>query len=111
MDHRCDLYIYDHVDGYVSVNVAANTRDIPDEELPPKVSIDEDGVDAWVERHVAVSKIVGKYETRPIAKKYAGESFAFDTPEEAVRFLGELRELGYRFPDYVIEDLMQSDEY
>ncbi len=95
----CDLYVYHHYLGFVSVNVAANriVGDIPQE---PLLS-DPD----WVVKHRAVMAFLKDAKRESIGLKYAGETHDFPDPKEAANFLKELRELGYKFPDDVIEDL------
>lgn len=104
-NYESDLYIYDHVGGYISVNIAGQrTRGI---ENAPRVhelthKSPEDFIESlaararWREQHADTLKPV------PIDLPYAGETREFEDPVECIAFLQELKALGYRMPDHVL---------
>lgn len=104
-DFQCDLYIFDV--GYgISINIAGNRVKFS-EPLPEKVAFDIENLGPYTDRDREVSRIVQNSERENINLPYAGEAFVL-SPEETINFLHELRELGYRFPDYVIETIQEE---
>lgn len=115
-DFQCDLYVYESEEGYV-VSVAANRVELlttlPElgDEPDHETSTEDERrafVNQIVARHTAVMQALDdpdKHRRTAIDLEYAGETQVFDGPKEAGEFIQKLRELGYRFPDYVLEAL------
>ena len=103
-NHESDLYIYDHVSGYICVNIAgARLAGI---ENAPRLS-PRDGVDVFVKSYMARSEWrkenKDKLVRTPIDLPYAGESRGFESAADCVKFLEELKALGYRMPESVLD--------
>lgn len=102
--HESDLCIYDHVHGFISVNIAgsrwAGIENAP--RLEPR-----DDTDAFVKSYVARGKWRDEHRDEliptPIGLPYDSESRAFTDPKECVAFLQELKALGYRMPEHVLD--------
>ena len=101
---HCDLYCYHHVDGYYATEVAYRriVGDIPEANMPGPGFTDEDWAE-YVKAYKTQMDFVRDAEKRKIGLDYDGCSFADATPEEWLGTLNLLRQVGYRFPDYVIE--------
>lgn len=106
-----DLYIYDHVDGFISVNVAGGRWD--GIQNAPRLELHEQGkTDEFATSYMArkkwreEQKEAGTLKTAPIDLPHAGESRAFTDPAECVKFLEELKKLGYRMPESVLDVLI-----
>lgn len=106
-DFQCDVYCYADTLGGYATHVAAN-RAIPAEPLPPKVPFDPQHMDAWLARHEKVMGMIAKAERHPIGLPHDGESFNDPSPDLAADRLMELREAGYRVPQYAIDALRQE---
>ena len=90
-DMQCDLYIYDHCDGYISVNVATRRR-VPKKPLPPQVMLTKQNVRAWSDREQYIRKECygGDCEWVPVIEKWAGKSFAIAEHEEAAQLVEQM---------------------
>lgn len=97
-----DLYIFDHVDGYISVHIAHSRLD--GIEQAPRLIDDTDK--QWIESFTARQLWKEQNEDKLFHKKidlpYAGGSFSFTTAVECVKFLNELKTLGYNMPARVL---------
>jgi len=107
-DFQCDLYCYEHVDGTWTTHVAA-TRPIwtPPEggtllDLPDP-DAGKEAFDAWAVKHKARDDALEKAEHVDIGGPYDGETFRDVTLADFKARLLHLREVGYNFPDYVLE--------
>jgi len=109
MDFQCDLYVYEHVGGYLAVHIAGSRKVMDLSVLPPKPTPHDIIKDkrAFLDRHEQLMELVDKAESEPIELKYAGEDRQFVDVDQAVEFLEELRELGYKFPDHVIPSIRE----
>ena len=107
-DFRCDLYCYEHVDGTWTTHVASNRPvwtppeggtwlDLPDPEDP------QEARDAWMRKYRARQEALDKAERVKIGGPYDGQTFKDPTLWEFKARLLHLREVGYNFPDYVLE--------
>lgn len=107
-NYESDLYIYDHYAGYICVNIAASR--VEGIEKAPRLARLHSTADtaAFLESYQARSRWRREHEDVlkrvPIDLPYAGESHDFTDPAECVAFLKELRELGYRMPDDVLNE-------
>jgi hypothetical protein len=92
----CDLYCYDDVAGGHTIHVASSRRvSVPTVEL--KVGADNKPTNL-TEYMDEISRCVEK-----IGLPYDGTTLRCATREEFLDTLKELRRVGYRFPDTVIE--------
>ncbi|MGD9697499.1 hypothetical protein [Acinetobacter sp.] len=99
MNYKCDIYAYEHVDGYFIIHVASNriVEDLPPFPTPLMEFKDfKIMYDIWND---ASSKTTHK----EIGLPYDGETFTCDTLEELREMFMELREMGYIFPDSALE--------
>lgn len=103
MDFGCDLYVYYHYMGFYSINVAANRVVGP---VPPMVW--NGTTEQIAAAHNAQMQFLVSAQREAIPLPYAGESFDEPTIDAALARLHELRSLGYRFPDSVLERLEQE---
>lgn len=101
-----DFYIYDHVGGYVSVNLAGNRRNPPEPftgptviDVDPETGCGRPNPDwfAWMDAH-------REYIDHPDA----GESFAFDTMDEAIAAVEKWIAEGFRAPDWLLDKLREA---
>lgn len=106
-----DLYIYESVEGGVSINIAAR-RHINIREAPQPIfstsSSDESEMKLFIESYnKRLEWLENHSEFENINLPYAGDTLILDEPEDIHDFLTELRELGYQFPDQVFEYLKE----
>jgi hypothetical protein len=104
-DFQCDVYVYQHTDGYISINVASSRPRLSrrPEPLPEEASGEE-----RAGRFQKIIRLVREADEEPIGLSRDGEHFAASTPEEAARILRDLAEEGYNVPDRVIEALLDE---
>ena len=112
-DFGCDLYVYASGDNEYTIHVAGNravgnvpkiTSDYMDAGDPKDMVRCEE----WRSQHQAQLDWLMDCEREKITLPYAGESF-YLPQEQAVAKLLELKELGYKFPDYVIKDIENEE--
>lgn len=105
--HESDLYIYDHGGGFISVNVAASR--LAGIEKAPRVVMPVHGEDmrVFAESYEARNRWRQEHHDElvhtPIDLPYAGETKEFTDVNECVAFLEELKKLGYRMPESVLD--------
>lgn len=100
-DFQCDVYVYEgHC--YI-IHVAAN-KHVLTEPLPPPISFTEN-THAWFARSLVVKELLQKSPLVPIGLPEDGAYFEFGCPKETADKLEELRDMGYRVPQYVIDEL------
>lgn len=104
-DFQCDVYVYADVAGGYTTHVASN-RVAFAEPLPPPVSMDD--VEAFLARHRQMMALIDASPREPILLEHAGRTFSDDTAAECAARLTQLRSLGYRVPDGVIEALLET---
>lgn len=105
MDFGCDLYCYESDQGYMT-HIACNrvVGDIPRaEHLLTKETLTE-FCSALTEQH----KFLDTAERKTIGLPYDGETFCDATLEEFLTTLNVLKDVGYVFPDYVIESVQEE---
>jgi hypothetical protein len=98
-DFQCDLYVYEHVDGYY-VTWVAPSRYAFKEPLPDPVPWKDDG---WVARENKVDEMVETADRVPTGGPHDGEEFHDKYLPELKERLLTLRGMGYKFPDYALE--------
>lgn len=103
-DFRCDIYAYESNDGY-EIHVAGNriVGDIP--HVPFILDVD---ADEWRAAYQAQHDFLATAQREPITLPHAGESFCESDLEDLAARLIMLRELGYRFPDHVLETIAEE---
>lgn len=105
-NYRCDLYIYDHYAGGITIHVAGSryVADTPMPEMPD---------DGWfklphAEFHAlreAQKAWLQTAKLEAINLPHAGAAFNNLDADQAVERVKELRRLGYNFPDLVLTAL------
>ena len=109
---RCDLYVYEHVNGGFMVHVAGNR--VPDD-IPHELELTKENANsgAWLSSHMAMMKALEKCERIPITLPHAGETFNEPDLECLKARLLALRQVGYLFPDHVLQDIDEelADEH
>ena len=111
-DFLCDLYIYEHYQGFWAIHVKARRR-VYHKPLPPEDPrpFPENGTRGqqrrWVRRLMARQRLVDRWPKhhKPIGGPHDGETFHEPTIAAAIARCESLRAAGYRFPDHVLEDL------
>lgn len=104
---KSDVYVYAHVDGFYSINVAAN-RTVGDTPIVPDITTTP--LEEWKIAHDEQMKWLDIAKREKIDLPYAGESFEEWSAEEAVERLVALQELGYHVPQYAIESIREEIE-
>ena len=96
---RCDIYAYLGWSGY-TIHVAAN-RIVGD--VPPLL-LDADPKE-FMRAYERQRAFLTTARHEDITLPHAGETFVEDTLEDFERRLLYLREIGYRFPDHVLDEI------
>lgn len=99
MDFACDLYCYESDEGYVT-HVAANrvVGEVP--------HIDFNAAPEVMGEQIAAQHLYLKTaEHAPIGLPHDGETYTDGDLEDFQARLLQLREVGYIFPDYVLETI------
>ena len=111
-DYQCDVYVWEHMDGDVVVNVASCRHDLDSSphqaERPAPVDIKKDGVEEYVLRHAEFMKFLETCTVKPIGLAHDGESRTFEDKNEAADYLQALKLLGYNVPGQVIDTLREE---
>lgn len=107
-DWQCDVYVYEDVSGGWTTHVAER-KHVFTEPLPEQVPIGPGFSKAqfkrWAKRNRVVNDMVSKAELIAIGLTEDGKDFNHGTPGECAHHLEYLRSLGYRVPQYVIDEL------
>ena len=114
-DFQCDLYCYEDVGGGWTTHVACKRLLLPDN-VPPPVAPPKDDSPAeherwaneWLARHAAMRPIIDAAKRVPIGLPYDGESFNDPDLKSFLDRLLHLREVGYVFPDYVLDRVREE---
>lgn len=106
-DFQCDLYCYEDVAGGFTTHVAGR-RVVYQGELPPPIPLTPETVKEWAERHTMVMEMHQAGTMVDINLPFAGESFNDDTQEDFLIRLLELKDIGYRFPESVIDAVKEE---
>lgn len=99
-DFQCDLYIYESEFGGFVTHVAKR-RAVYRAPLPKPVPFDETQLEAWLVRHRLVMAMHEAALFVPIDAPHAGATFFDETLSDLQGRLGELKRLGYRYPESV----------
>lgn len=106
MNWTCDLYCYADITGGWTTHVAPRRRiepvpeDRQEDFIAGKISLDE-----CTELHRQQMTALERIPFEPLRLPHAGETFRDSTLVEFRRRLLELRRLGYRFPEEVIDQI------
>lgn len=103
-DFRCDLYCWESTDGTWDIAVAGS-RLVGD---VPKSPDFRDSPEVFMAAHAAQSAFIDSAEREDITLPHAGALFREPTLEAFRDRLLALRELGYYFPNYVLEDVAEE---
>jgi hypothetical protein len=106
-DFQCDVYVYEDCMGGWTTHVAGR-RHVLKKPLPPPVDISD--FKAWIRRDRKVRRILDRAKMVDIGLPHDGECFNDPTPGECADRLEELRVLGYRVPQYAIDQLRTEDK-
>lgn len=103
-DWQCDLYVYEGGSSFVT-HVAGNrvVGDIPKTPRPT-----QDNREAFIAAHQAQMAFMDGCQRAPILLPHAGASFSDATPGECADRLEMLRALGYKVPQYAIDELREE---
>ena len=96
-----DLYIYDHVDGYIAVEIASGRMEGV-EQAPQNEHLDP--FSRYLSRREWVRENADRIRSVPIDLQYAGKSYQFTEAGACVSFLKTLKDLGYHMPDRVLDE-------
>lgn len=110
---QCDVYVYAASEGWC-IHVAANKT----AEDPPENSREvagwweqgEAGVKAYVEQHTRLTEWMTTAAKVPIGLAHDGGYFIEPTALACAERLISLKEMGYRVPQYAIDDLIEESE-
>lgn len=107
---QCDIYAYLSDSGYM-IHVASN-KTVGE---PPKVDYSifnkeraPEDTQRFVDQRKAQSEWLDKCERVPIGLPFDGETFTLETAQEFYDKMVELRQIGYKFPDYVLENIKEE---
>lgn len=106
-NHRCDLYVYDDVNGGWTIHVA-NKRLAPDTHLPELQAPVEGHYDEWLAQSAARSAALRDAQFVPLTLPHAGETFHEETRRATLDRVRELRALGYHVPERVDQRLIEE---
>lgn len=105
MNHGCDIYLYADVNGGYTCHVASkkHVADEPCPELPGYPALGNLSPQEFAAIIQAQREWVEKSELVPIGKEYDGKSFYSYERDEMVEILRNLKRLGYRMPQGLID--------
>lgn len=104
--HESDLYIYDSVGGFLAVMVAGKRRAVdPSAPAVPPLVVSKDPGRDFIKNHKAYNNWAARWAPtlEAIPLEHAGSEHEFTDIDDAIVFLKELRTLGFRMPDHVLE--------
>jgi len=102
---KSDFYIYESCYGGIQIHLAAN-RVVGD--IPKLLKWDCGDEKAFFNAYQAQTKFLETAEREKINLPYAGDSFGFNTIEDAILKVKELVSLGFYLPEGVLE-AMEED--
>lgn len=106
---NCDIYAYESDSGFqIHICSGRYKGEIPKTDM----SFLQDGSKESISRYMQTSQIQSDYlktcGTKPINLPLAGESFTLPDLQSFYDKMVELKEIGYRFPDYVLECIKEE---
>jgi len=102
---RCDLYVYDSVEGGYAIHVASNRTVDDPPEIPDFGTVPND---EFVLKHKAQMDWLMSAERRLIGLSRDGRSYYADDLEELLAIITSLRDEGYRVPQYVFDTIREE---
>lgn len=105
-DFQCDVYCYQDVSGQFVIHVA-QSKPVPDDSMPPPLP-DGASIDDVVARSILVSQWLRGARRRNLGLEHDGETFILPTAKEAAAKMIDLRNAGYRVPEYAIDSLIEE---
>ena len=103
--HQCDVYCYLNNENLYVTHVAA-VRFVFDTPLPDPVYWTD--TDAYIKRLSIISDMIETAEKKPIGLQCDGETYEDDDIAGLLKRLVSLRNMGYRVPEYVIDELREE---
>jgi len=100
-----DIYCFQSECGYI-IHVASKkiVGGVPDELMYPK----DTTVEEFIEYHKKLREFKQQAQREPIGLPYDSQTFSYDTPEETIEKLEELREVGYIVPEHTFIGLIEE---
>jgi hypothetical protein len=102
-----DFYIYEHVDGFYSVNIAAS-RHCPTRPFTEPKVVDADGKPAPSGRASGAWLAWLDEDRKPIDHPDAGKTFEYTTMVEVIAKVEQLIGQGFVAPDYLLDALREE---
>ena len=109
---QSDVYVYANVSGYWTTHVA-NLRIAEEYPHPDPYSyemVSKTPNDEWTKQIKAYHEWLDTVDHKPFGLPHDGQTFNDKTPQDCAKTLRKLRDLGYRVPDGVIEEL-EAEEF
>jgi hypothetical protein len=103
---RCDVYAYESVYGGFELHLASNR--IPDDAPRVDDKLLYSDISKWCKQYNKLSKYMETCKHTKIDHEFSGASFTYDTLEELRDGFIKLREQGFNYPDYVLEDINEE---
>ena len=101
---KCQIYAYESCDGGYQIHVASSKPigNVPKTDL----QLIRDGKhDEYLKQHKKQMDFLDKCKHGKIGLPFDGDNINCETLQEFKEKMIELREAGYSFPDYVLEDI------
>lgn len=106
-DYKSDIYCYQAEDESYVIGIA-NNKYVSD--TPRPILADENDIDAWLKHHYELLDWCEKAEMEPIGLPSDGKYYTFETIQETIDKLLQLREEGYHVPQIAIDNLKAEEE-
>ena len=110
LNWACDVYAYADLFGGYTIHLAGNRLIGGVPTVPPLSALASGSVspEAWLAAHRVAADFIETAPREPITLPHAGESFREGDLEAFEWRLRMLRELGYRFPESVLEAIAEE---
>jgi len=97
---KCDIYAYEHYQGWYQIHIAGNRiiGEVPEYSFT-------DPTEKMMADYKKQTDFMENAKREPIGLPHDGDSFQEPDLESFKQRLLELREIGYKFPDYVLETI------
>lgn len=106
---KCDVYAYESDMGFM-IHLASNkiVGEMPPQDYDLLLKKDKESIDLFVANEKIRSAWMKTCERVAIGLRYDGQSFICGSLHEFYDRMINLREIGYRFPDYVLETILDE---